>query len=535
MRISETASSVQTNAVSSLGTLLCSAVCAGLFLVVPALADDPPGDVTDATPIEDIKQVFIDPVDDMALRRTDDDPSVDPLTTNGPELLCATLGRWVPVDAYADPYFGNYSTNGECDTNGEFLRLDMVFDGLFNPPGDLIGYAPTKYGPNPLFGWVELDMDTNAETGGETEEPDLGYNANVARWGGMPQGAWFEDRISIDGEPWSGDFEEIPATHRSGLEFMLLFHGNYMHDIEEYVEGNTNNVFEEGETWIIGGDFFWRAPGYDPITYTLGYRPHVTIRFKHSIVDDATTVSFVYPLDNLAHARLYNDWPAQDNDFTGGNANSVYEALSDLRISADNPWPGPPPWQEHDNWPLLVQWATQDPLDHLNPWDWRCTMLFGTGLEQYPVGGGVHVWTDAWPNVVVNDFNGDGLITKTDRQLLNDYVTAHDGETGYDADGMVNQEIDREAFSNRFSMHDDDYDGLVSTNGFPEQGPCDYDNDGDVDLDDYRAFQVCYSTTALDPEVLVNVGCLDAFDDNNDLDVDLDDYVIFVSVMNGPG
>ena len=510
--------------------MLRSVICAGLFCVMPALADDPPGDVTDPTPIEGAKQVFMDPQDDLALRRTDDDPSVDPLTGNWPELRYATLGHWIPVDAYADPYFGNYSTNGDCNTNCDFLRLDMVFDGLLNPPGDVNGtYTPAQYGLNPLFGWVEIDMDANSNTGGDTDQPEIMYCANVARWGGMPQGTRFVDRISIDGEPWSGTFGALPATYRSGEEFFLLFQGDYIGSIDKVV-GDTDNVFEEDETWLVNGALLWGAPGYVYVTYGGGYQPDVTIRFRHSTADGATTLSFVYPLDNQAYAELYDDWPVQDYNFSYFDANSVDEALWDLEISADDP-----PYPSHPNNPLLEGWATQDRQNHLDPWGWRCTVLFGTALQSQAQGGERFAWTDAWPNVVVNDFNGDGLVTKTDRLMLSDYIAAHDGEMDYDADGMENGEIDRETFSNRFSMHDDDYDGLVSTNGFPVQGPCDYDNDGDVDLDDFRAFQVCYSMTPLDPEVLANVGCLDAFDDDGDLNVDLDDYVIFVSVMNGPG
>ncbi|MCP4593993.1 MAG: hypothetical protein GY842_24945 [bacterium] len=489
-----------------------------------------PADVTDSSPITGAKQVFMDPADDMALRRTDDDPSVDPLTGNWPELRYATLGHWIPADAGADPYFGVYSTNGDCNTNCDFFRLDMVFDGLVNPPGEVaVPYNPTQYGPNPLFGWVELDIDANENTGGDTDQPSLGYSANVARWGGMPQGTRFVDRISADGEPWGGTFGALPATYRSGQEFFLIFQGDF-YASADCVDGNSNGAFESGETWTLGGDFFWRAPGYDPITYALLYRPYVTIRFKHSIIEDATMVSFVYPLDNTAHAALYGS-TRESHNFSSSDANSINEAMFDLNLAGYDP---PPGTSGHAYRPLLEDWGSQDPLDHLDPWNWRCTFLFGTVLDSVAQGGEALVWTDAWPNVVADDFNGDGLVTKTDLQMLTDYITTHDGEANYDADGQVNRQIDRASFSDRFSMHDGDYDGLVTTNGFPVQDACDYDNDDYVDLEDFRAFQACYSTTPLDPEVLANVGCLDAFDDNGDLDVDLNDFAVFRSVLNGP-
>ncbi|MCK4658537.1 MAG: hypothetical protein KAV82_03355 [Phycisphaerae bacterium] len=495
-----------------------------MFFVVPVFADDPPGDLADPTPIKGVKQVFMDAADDMALHRTDADPSVDPVIGNWPELDYATLGRWAPTDAFADPYFGNYSTNGG------FFRLDMVFCELLNPLGDVNGlYDPIQYGINPVFYWVEFDMDANEETGGDTEEPHLGYDDNIARWGGIPQGERFRDRINTDGEPWSGDFNAVPATHRSGQEFALFCQGDHFYNIDR-IEGDADEIFEAGETWIVGGDFFWRARGYDPITYSTLYRPYITVRFKHSIADDVTTVSFVYPLDNDAHAELYGE-PPEGIDFFAGNANSIHEAMYDLNLSAGDP---PPGTSYHTYRPLLAQWEDQDPLDHLDPWNWRCTMLFGTALDEVAQGGKIVAWTDAWPDIAPGDFNGDGLVSKTDRQMLSSYIVAHDGELGYDADEEINNQIDRASFSDRFSVHDIDYDGLVSISGFPEQDPCDYDNDGDVDLEDYQAFQKCYSTQPLNPEVLANVGCIDAFDDNGDLDVDLGDYTVFVSVLNNP-
>ena len=514
---------VQVSAMSVLANRMCVALFASLVCAACAIGAD---DLTSPTPIEGIKQVFTDPVDDMALRRTDDDAGVDPLTGNWPELSYATLGRWAPTDAFADPYFGDYSTNGG------FFRLDIVLAGLVNPPGEVTApYDPTQYGPNPLFGSLELDMDANENTGGDTDQPYLGYNANVARWGGMPQGTRFVDRISIDGEPWGGTFGALPATYRSGQEFFVVFQGDFINSIDKVV-GNPDSVFEEDETWLVNGALLWRASGYVPITYAGGYQPDVTLRFRHSTASDTTTISLVYPLDNDAHAELYNDWPVQGFNFSSSDANSVHEAMWDLNLSGYDP---PPGTAGHAYRPLLDDWASQDPLNHLDPWDWRCTILFGTTLDAVAQGGEVFAWTDAWPNVVVGDFNGDALVTKTDLQMLTDYITTHDGEAGYDADGLVNQQVDRISFSDRFSMHDGDYDGLVTTNGFPVQGPCDYDNDGDVDLEDFRAFQVCYSTQPLDPQVLANVGCLDAFDDVGDLDIDLDDFAIFGSVFNGPG
>ena len=500
------------------------AVWAGAVLsfAVPAVAV--PGDTAEPTAIDGTKQVFLDPPDDMSLHRTDDEPEIPTLSGNWPEMIFATLGRWAPVDPHDNAYLGEFSATGG------FLRLDLVFAGLLNPPGELIGnYYPEEYGPNPLIGWVDFDVDANADTGGDTEQPETGYTWNVARWGGLPQGQHFTDRITMDGEPWSGVFGATPLTYRSGADFRLLFHGTYLDTIEQHVTGDTNDQFEAGETWIMAGPVLWRNRGYDLITYAGAYEVLVRVRFAHSLVTDRTTVTLVYPLDNYAHAALY-DVPYEEPDFISAGVNSIHEALWDLQVSADDP-PGSPKPQYR---PLMADWAFQEPTDHLNPAAWRCTFLFGTGLEENSGYGVAH--TEAWPNVVQHDFNGDGLVSATDELLLTDYIAGHDGEAGYDDDGVVNGTVSRVSFASLFSVHDADYDGLVTADGFPSQAVADYDNDGDVDLADVQAMQHCFTGAGetLDPLLLENVGCLDAFD-GGDLDIDLDDYSVLLSVLTGPG
>ena len=57
----------------------------------------------------------------------------------------------------------------------------------------------------------------------------------------------------------------------------------------------------------------------------------------------------------------------------------------------------------------------------------------------------------------------------------------------------------------------------------PETG--DYDNDGDVDLDDMAAFDACMSGP--DPDTAPSGPCLGAFDQDDDQDVDLEDFLPF--------
>lgn len=487
--------------------------------------------IPDSIPL--VRQVGVDGADDVEPRWTDVTTDGYSMTdSNLPDLVYATLGCWAPDDPPNDPYTGIYTGSGG------FLRLDLVFSGLLNPPGPLgASYDPMLYGVNPLFGWVEFDMDANEETGGDTAQPELGYNANAARFGGMPQGERFMGRVGTDGLPWDReDFDAVPAIHRSGEEFSLRLEGGLI-DPEgiDYVIDDGDYIFEDGEEWVLGGYFFWRASGYEPLTYAQVYAPWVTIRFGHSLESNSTTVSFVYPLDNEAHALLYGT-DSEEIDFDDSNANSVLEALTDLKLSAIDP---PSGTADHEHRPLLIQWADQNPLDHLNPWYWRTTMLFGTALELSPQEGGAYIWTDIRPNVVTGDFNGDGLVSATDSQALADFLEEHDTDPLYDVGGEPWGEPDGEIvlldFAFRFSIFDGDYDGLVpDAGGLPVQGPCDYDNDGDVDLMDYQAFQSCCSLSPLDPEDMDDVGCLDAFDRDEDSYVNLEDFGVCFTLFDGP-
>lgn len=63
----------------------------------------------------------------------------------------------------------------------------------------------------------------------------------------------------------------------------------------------------------------------------------------------------------------------------------------------------------------------------------------------------------------------------------------------------------------------------------PEVG--DYDNDGDVDLDDHTEFPDCMSGP--DPVVLPSQECRSAFDSDADDDVDLDDFAAFMVSFTG--
>ena len=63
-----------------------------------------------------------------------------------------------------------------------------------------------------------------------------------------------------------------------------------------------------------------------------------------------------------------------------------------------------------------------------------------------------------------------------------------------------------------------------------EASPGDFDNDGDVDLDDYEAFEPCFTG----PDVQLEPGC-ELGDFDGDADIDCDDWEQFALAWTEPG
>ena len=232
--------------------------------------------------------------------------------------------------------------------------MELVFDGLLNPPGPMTAvYAPHLYGPNPLFGFVEFDVDTNGDSGGNVDAPLIRYNGNVARFGGLPVGGAFKDRISTNGWDPDGLYETPPWIDRSGGDFELEFRGDEVTAIQ-HIAGDSDGIFEKGETWDLYGRFFRREQGYDACAGGP-YEPVVCLRFAHvpptitttglrstAPVTEATDpppvggvkyVTFIYPLTNEAYAEA-NGQSVEPGDTWDFNANSILEGLEILKNSA---------------------------------------------------------------------------------------------------------------------------------------------------------------------------------------------------------
>ncbi len=487
--------------------------------------------------------VHQDPVGDGRLLRTDAgaDGPVDPGVHHPPDVVAYVLSAWEPDDPQSDPF------TGEWQMNGPFLRLDLTFAGLVNPPGTLgccgHPFAPFKYGPHPVFGYVEIDVDGSAETGGELDSPRFRYTGNAARFGGLPRGARFSNRLALDAGAFDGNINTGPFVERSGEEFHLALLGWLFNEAGIIRTDETNAVFEPGETWLIPGRTFHRAHGYEPFSYaccrgTLGsYEPDVVLRFSHDVIEDRTTVSLVYPRTNNASAALAGAGGVEALDGDPANQNSVLEGLDDLVFAAKNPQPN---WLSDPRYAIIAGWSAYelwpDPNDarqFLQPADWEVTVLVG-GSYAAVQGDVTFVWSDMMPNAVPGDFNGSGGVGPADVALFDAFIAAHDGQSPRDEDGVVNGVVDIVEFGPNFSLFDVNYDGLVDASDrpiVPNDGhrPADFDHDRDVDQSDFGHLQACMGGAV----VLPAVGCEDADLDFDD-DIDQDDFGVFQVCHSGP-
>lgn len=490
-------------------------------------------------------------------RRTDGGNPIVPIGSDTiPDLLSIAIGRWAPTDADGAPLAPGAALpideyQGAWHATGEFLRIDLAFGGRVNPPGPVgQAYNPQRFGPSPVYGFVELDVDRNVNTGGEPYEPEFRYNANAARFGGLPQGPAYVNRMALDGGPWDADPWTPPHIDRSGEDFHLAIFGEpgditAIHDVVAGVpicsggcpEGSPVRSFVDGDVWDVWGPSFGLAHGYIEFNVSIGsYYHNDRLRFAHDPASGVTLVSLIYPMTQRGWAIRAGvaSVPALDYDTDGDY--SISEALFTLQQSAAFGLNASDPY-----WMVIADWACNNDAEparcqnvrqaRLNPANWRVTALVGTMLGAAPAATvGLFVPTNLIPVVLTGDFNGDGWVTRTDAQMLADFITLYDQDAAVDEgadfgstafDGII-QIIN---FGPNFSVYDVNYDGLVDALDLVavEQEPGDFDNDDDLDLRDMAAFQACFSGADAPVGSAASLICRDAFDMDDDLDVDLDD------------
>jgi hypothetical protein len=473
---------------------------------------------------------YLDRVGDAASRRTDTgaDGAIDPVLHRLPDIVSYTLGRWQPTLPQGDLFAGQWTSTGG------FFRFDLVLKGLVNPPGPLGAgnpFDPFRYGPNPVFGFIEFDMDDDVDTGGELDEPHLRYLGNAARFSGMPADPRYAGRAAMSVAAFDGNLDTLPWVERSGEEFHIALNG---WQIIQIIRSNSATMtFGPGDTWTVIGRLFHRAHGYERFSFACctarsgSYEPVVPLRFSHDIATDRTRISLVYPLTNAASAAAANKVVVEPLDGDASNQNSVLEALDDLIFSVVNAataWPADPAYR------LINRWAAKDASTFLDPTRWRATILVGTSYSA-PGEDALFVWTDIAPDVLPGDFNGDGRVNQTDVLQFDAAMAQFDGLVGVDGDGQVDGAVTLVNFGKNFSPLDVNYDGRIDSADRPVVFlPCDFDHDGDVDLLDFSVFQTCFNGPNRPP---ARNGCAGA-DMDNDGDVDLADFSRFQACFNGP-
>ncbi len=464
--------------------------------------------------------VHRDGVDDAVFRPTDLGltRSFDPDGLGPIDLVAIRIGSWQPVDAVADAFAGDFAVVGD------FVRIDLIIRGLVNPPGSLgpVTFQPYRYGRRPLYGFIEIDMDRDVDTGGEIYAELFRYLGNVSRFGGLPPMPRFFGRVAKDSSAFFRSFEQPPFLERHGEEFHIAFLGNDIASID-VLEGNTDDSFDSGEEWLIWGSHFHRAHGYEDFSFASGgtvageYAPEHPMLFSHDAAADVTRVSVVFPLTQMGSALLYGEPLGAVNTDPTDQA-SVFEGLVDLRNSAEFGVAFPTGLPEEE---IIRGWADKSPSDFLDPRQWLVTAIVGTSYAPPAQGPPYFVWTDVFPNPVLGDVDGSGFRSAYDAQLIADWILDHDLD-----DGRPDQTTAVFQFANYLSILDVNYDGLIDgrdillSNG-------DGDRDGDTDLQDFALLQLCFDNSA------GSLRCA-AYDLNHNDRVDQHDVSLFRWSMGGP-
>lgn len=436
--------------------------------------------------------VWSDPAGDAAIRRTDtgNDASL-PAGYQPLDLLGTTLQGWAPTSPVSDPY-----TGAVVEHDADILRLRIVFDGVVAPPGSLgidgSTYQPYKYGSSPFYGYIELDVDNDNDSGGEFMPlAQNRYLANVGRFNASPAGALSERmvRTRLNGlDELDDDFDSPPFFERSGGEFALSMCGCFTPTIVSQ-DGNMDSVFDAGETWIVRGRFFERFAAFQDASGLQGgtqiglFNPMVDVRFAHDIALDQTAVTLVFPITNEGAALLLGE-PVQPINLDIGDHTSIFEALDDLIFSIK--------FATGDVLTLSELWEGRDLDDFRRPQDWFVTALVGTApTVEDPAA--LFVWTDTGFNEIPGDLNSDGVQDQQDEQLLTDSIAQLDGGPS-DSDGVVDGQVTLPQFSRRFDLRDRDYDGVISADDLPAE-PClaDFTGNGILDFFDVSAFLTAFN------------------------------------------
>lgn len=374
------------------------------------------------------------------------------------DLLGVSVRGWIP-NSVADPYSGSFVGP---EARADVFRIDVTIDGLVAPPGpggfNGFGYDPYRFGDRPLFGFIELDIDDQKNSGGELTPLAFNrYLANVGRFGLSPYGS-ISDRMIRSQADADQNFFTGPQFERTGGEFALALCGCWPPTIVSQ-SGNQDGRFDAGETWIVRGRFFERFQAVRPASALFGgsqpglFDPMVNLRFHHDTASDTTTVTLVYALTNAGAATLAGV-AQQGMDYNISNQTSLEEALADLIESY--------PFATGPVLELLDPWEGRDYDDYRKPNEWGVNALIGTmPLVEEPTG--LFVWTDTGFGEVFGDLDNDDAVGPSDRAVITGAVATLDG-TASDADGIVDGRVTIPDFGRRFDLRDLNGDGVIDQN-----------------------------------------------------------------------
>jgi hypothetical protein len=448
----------------------------------------------------DVSVTFADRLGDALVRRTGVAPAMLPPAQNLPDLLSVTVSGWQPTSPTTDRFVGVRATGASA----LFVRVDVVVNGLVNPPGSVgVGgqtYNPYQFGPSPLFGFIEFDIDRNIDTGGEL--PSAAWfrtTANVARFGAVLPGALagrtlLDGLASVSGTP--GNTGSIEYC-RSGTDFALALCGCTQITVLSGASPSGALTFGPGDTWVVRGRFFQRSGGYAPAASSYGgtgpghYDPLVPLRFSHDVVSDRTTVSLVYPLRQAGAGQLAGR-PAQAINGNCADDTSVQEAVADL-VSAAATY-----GNAHTlTWQLIHNWSTAAPEQALDPTLWTVKAVVGAA---YSVpSDGLYIWTDVGFGLSPGDVTGDGHRNVFDLQAIHAAIATRDGSPT-DEDQTVNGRVDLIAAGWNFSVYDVNGDGVIDqadAAGLAEC-PADVEPDGTLNVLDVFAFLAAWFASGAD-------------------------------------
>lgn len=453
---------------SGISAAACLISAAALWPAAGALASDDP-------------RVKNDPSGDAVIRRTDAgaDGPIHP-QAGLPDLLQLVFGGWNTSTPSSNPYNGRWID--PRDTN--LFRIDLVFNGVVNPPGPLNlrgeGYDPYRYGLNPVYGYVEFDIDSERDTGGEIDNVRNRPLGVVSRFGGTFNDS-IGNRAAITALDFDGNLLTPPLVERSGEEVHLAFCSCANLTVNP-INDPTPNTFDAGDTWIVTSRFLVRTHAFSEYSGASGgsapgeYDPVVSLRFKHDAQSDQTTITLIHGLDNSGTAALRGE-STQSIDFNCANQTSILEMLTEIRFTAqhtNDPGPGHP-------FDLLREWRDNNHAeleDFLRVDQWEVLAVFGTAYSA-PQNEALFVWTDIGPDFYYGDCSGDGYVDETDRARLMQAIAESDGSP-LDGDGQPNGQTRLISFGENFSLYDIDYDGVMGSLDLAVIG---YQRLGDVNSD----------------------------------------------------